>query len=134
MVQTFRIMIMLELKPTTIFIYELGFYITYTTNEKWLIIDNNYAKKAANFAFVFLFTYFFVGKPIAHRRQEFTQFFLIYLPRIVLIKAGKSISYNFFWICSLQPLSEEGEEHGKVDRSRSFVHHRLQISVIWVLA
>ena len=58
----------------------------------------------------------------------------MYDPRRVFVEASEGVSDDFLRVCSVEALAEESEEHGEVDRARSFVHHRLQILVRHLLA
>ena len=74
--------------------------------------------------------HFFFRELVAHRHQQFAQLVFMYDPGRVFVEASKGVPDNFLRVCSVEALAEEREEHGEVDRTRSFVHHRLQVLFI----
>lgn len=53
--------------------------------------------------------------------------------RSLLIKAGKGIADDILGVCSIEPLSKHGKEHGEVNGPWCFAHHPLQIFIRRVL-
>jgi len=56
------------------------------------------------------------------------------LARVVFIEASERIFYHVLGIGSLKSFAEQSEKHGEVDLTRSLVHHRLKIVVVYILA
>ena len=72
--------------------------------------------------------------PVSDGGQQLPQSVLMDQANIVLIKTSKCIFDDIFWVCALEPFTEEGEEHGEIDWSRSFTHHAFQVLFSWILA
>lgn len=78
--------------------------------------------------------YIFVCEAIAHRRQQLPEAVFRQDASVILIKAAEGILDDVLGIGALQALSEQGEEHGEIDGTRSLVHHGLQVLVSGILA
>lgn len=51
----------------------------------------------------------------------------------LLVKAGKSVTDHILRISAIQLLSKHGQKHGKIDWTRRFIHHCLQVLICGVL-
>ena len=60
-------------------------------------------------------------------------FCLCRLTRSLLIETGEGVADDVFRVCSVEPFSKHGEEHGEVDGPRCFAHHPLQVFIRRVL-
>lgn len=67
--------------------------------------------------------------PIAHCREKFAQAFLVDVAGVLLVEAAERVFDYIFGVGALEPLAEEGQEHGEVYRTWGFVHHSFEILV-----
>lgn len=72
--------------------------------------------------------------PVPNGCEELPQPVLGEVAHIVLVEAAEGVLDNVLRVGALQPLAEQGEEHGEVDWSGGLVHHGLQVVLSWVLA
>jgi len=80
------------------------------------------------------FVHVVVREPVSHRRQQLAQPILVDETAVVVIETTKCIFDDILWVCSLQSLSKECEEHGEVNGAGSLVHHALQVVVCGVFS
>lgn len=75
-----------------------------------------------------------VGEAVAHRGQQFTQIVFVKSANIRFVEASEGVSYDVFWIRTLESFTEESEKHGEVDGTRCLVHHLVQVLVTHLLS
>jgi len=75
-----------------------------------------------------------VTEPVADGGEELPELILVDHAHVVLVEAAERVLDHILRVSSLEPFSEQGEEHGEVDGAGRLVHHALQVVLSRVLA
>ena len=78
--------------------------------------------------------YVILAETVSHGGEDLAQKLLRDEAGVLLVEAAEGVLDDLLWVGALQPLAEQRQEHGEVERAGRLAHHSLQVFVGRILA